>query len=189
MALGVVAGGGQGLGYWTYFSGNFETVGNNPELWHAIGRINGELRPIAWLLADAQPPVSAGIVDAPPALIAESIRCSEDQATILALLNRNIVSDANGCIVEPVTNAVIHWTMPAGTTVHSVWRLSAEGPQPTDYTFTNGIVELEIPVTQEGDIYVAAHNPATAQRMLDIYNDIVEPLNQQANELYRSSTE
>ena len=190
MALGAVAGGAQSLAYWMYPDGT-QTRGpaTNPELWHAMGRVNGELATAAHLLAKSYP-VDSAIVKVPERVIAQVLRTVDDEATMLVLLNKHCRSQADGMQVGRIVGFEVSLFLPPGAQAVSVCRLSADGPVGID-AFNAGQDSMTFRVKHlaEGDVYVVAHSREAMERIRSIYSNSVRPNNERASQLFHAGVD
>ena len=187
MALGAVAAGTQSLAYWIYPDGT-KTRGpaTNPELWHEMGRINGELTTVAHLLAKSYP-VDGSVVEAPPNVISQILRTIDDEATLLVLLNKNCHSRADGMQVDKLSNFVVSLLLPPGTEAVSLCKLSVDGPVAIDeFKMAQDRVTLQVKNLTEADIYVIAHSQEAMDKIWSTYRNSVHPNNQRASRLFHS---
>jgi hypothetical protein len=184
MALCSVAGGAQSLAYWMYPNGT-KTKGpaSNPELWRAMGRINGELKTAAHLLAKSYP-VDSSIVNAPDSVITQVLRTVDDEATMLVLLNKNCRSHAAGMEIDRMKDFEIGLLLPPGTKAVSLCKLSMDGPvEIGDLKTSKENTTFQVKNLEEGDIYVVAHSREALARIRNIYRTNVQPNNQRASQL------
>ena len=184
MALCSVAGGAQSLAYWMYPDGT-QTRGpaSSPELWHAMGQVNGELKTAAHLLAKSYP-VDSSIVNTPDSVIAQVLRTVNDEATMLVLLNKNCRSHAAGMTVDSLKDFEISLLLPPGAKAVSLCKLSLDGPAEIKAFKTSPeYLTFQAKNLAEGDLYVVAHSREALARIHNIYRNNIQPNNQRASEI------
>ncbi len=187
MALSSVAGGVQSLAYWMYPDGT-KTKGpaSSPELWNSMGRINGELKTVAHLLAKSYP-VESSIVDTPDGVIAQVLRTVDDEATMIALLNKKCRSHAGGMDIPGIKDFEVSLPLPPGSKAVSLCKLSMDGPtEIKDFKANKEKVTFRVKNLAEGDIYVVAHSREAGEKIRDIYKNDILPNNQRASQFLDS---
>ena len=184
MALSAVAGGTQSLGYWMYPNGT-QSKGSisNPELWNSMGKINGELKTVARLLAKSYP-IDSVVVNTPGSVIAQVLRTVDDEATLLVLLNKKCRSSAAGFNIPAIKKFTVELSLPPGVEVASISRLSIDGPKEIkEFKAESGKISFRGREIKEGAVYVIAHSSETLKRMRSIYDDDVLPNNRMAADI------
>ncbi|RLD11957.1 MAG: hypothetical protein DRI44_02380 [Chlamydiae bacterium] len=158
MVYSAVACGGQTLAYWKFDSkSTYGGVDKNIELYDEIANLNKEIQPVAQLLSCAQPPVSKNVISVQDNFYAEAIRCAEDKATILVLLNKRNISDENGSSFETFKDVNVSLQLPDGTKAASFKKLEANGAKDVEFEEKDGAINFKIDKIDVGGIWIAHH--------------------------------